>query len=705
MTYNQGVEKNTQSTTINPEPGESESSKLDDFVSDVEAFYTYFNEHIFRARNFLTFLYVDQWEPQIRNERNAIAKPTLQFNKLVSIIRGILGEQRNNTPALAVRDISTHLTVPQSMIDTLTDLIREIFYYSDADVVFQVAFKQMLECGWGTCRVITKYAGPDTFDQIICLEPIVDFQVAYWDPVAQEPDKSDGDFCGLYTIVSKTHFKRMHPDVPNPESLMGYNMTYYLPWNNDEAVVVCEMYRKEYFKKKIVKLSNGMTLDEKEAKEFLALQDEAMTGDDMLSMIGMEKVEIEDERTVDDFKIKHYKFVQNKILDETNWPGKILPIPYGDGDSTIIDGRKIPLPYIQDAIDVQKMINYVASEVAYAILRSRKETIMATPSNVRGFEDVYRNPEQVQGALMYNPDEQTKEPPKFMNPPVMSPEIMQVHNEIVQDLQQILGRYEESRGQQSNAISGVAIAKRKAAGNNAVNVYQDNLKRLMKSVGRIMLDLIPHIYDSHDRNVIVRSSDNKTRQVTLNKRKGYIFRSADGEPEPILENDVSKGKYDIDVRVDGTFDEQKQAALDFFLGISQANPQVFNLIADLLAETSGLENAQKLMERFKTLVPPQILAQEEGKPMPPPPPPPPPPPEVILQTQKNQLLMQANANKAKQMALDEQKMMIEQQNNGMSHQVSLAKAAAEVAKAHVDKDIALLNHGTAIHANSNKTTP
>lgn len=704
MAYSQGIEKNEQSTSYNPSPLTSDSELLDEFVSDVESWYMYFNEHIYRARNFLTFLYVDQWEPQIRNERNALGKPTLIFNKIVTIIRGILGEQRNNTPALAVRDISTHLQVPQQMIDTLTDLIREIFYYSDADVVFQIAFKQMLECGWGTARVITKYRDSDSFEQIICLEPIVDFQVAFWDPVAQEVDKSDGDFCGLYTIMSKTHFKRCYPEVPNPESLMGYNMTYYLPWNNDEAVVVCEIYKKHYFKKTIVELSNNMTLEEKDAKELLKMQEEALKSSDLLEMTGFEPLKIINKRKIDDYKIKHYKFVQNAILERTDWMGKILPIPYGEGDSTVIDGRRIPLPYIQDAIDVQKMINYVASEVAYAILRSRKETILATPSNTRGFEDIYRNPDQVQGALMYNPDEITKQPPQFVQPPVMSPQIMEVHEKIVQDLQQILGRYEESRGQQSNAISGVAIAKRKAASNNSVNVYQDNLKRLMKSIGRIILELIPKVYDTQ-RDVVVRSVDNKTRKVTLNKQKGYIYRGDDMEPEPIIDNDVTQGKYDIDIRVDGNFDEQKQAALDFFLGISQQNPAVFNLVADLLAETSGLENAQKLVERFKTLVPPQIIAQEEGKPMPPPPPPPPPPPEVMLQQQKNQLMMQANQNKARQMVLDEQKLLLDANKAGLEHQVSVAKAAAEIRRANVDKDIAILNHGHTLHANMTKNSP
>lgn len=697
MAYSQGIETNEKSTSVNPQPKESEGELLDGFVSDVESWFTYFNEHIFRARNFLTFLYVDQWEPQIRNERNAIAKPTLIFNKIVPIIRAILGEQRNNTPSLAVRDISTHLKVPQEMIDTLTDHIREIFNYSDADVVFQIAFKQMLECGWGTCRVVTKYENNESFNQIICIEPVVDFQTAFWDPVAQAPDKSDGDFCGVYTIMSKDHFKRKYPNVPNPESLMGYNMTYYLPWNNNEAVVVCEIYKKEYFKKKIVELSNGMTLPEKEAKEFLDLQEDAYKDNELLDMIGMAKVEKVREREVDDYKICHYKFVQNAILEKTDYPGKILPIPYGDGDYTIIDGRKIPLPYVQDAIDVQKMINYVASEIAYAMLRSRKETVLATESNLRGYEQAWRNPDQVQGALMYNPDETTGQPPQFIKPPVVSAEIMEVHNNIVQDLQQILGRYEEARGAQSNAISGVAISKRRQASNLPVNIYTDNLARLMKSVGRIILDLYPHIYDAENRNVIVRGTDNKTRQVTLNKVRGYVFRGVDSEPEPIIENDVSQGYFDIDVRVDGTFDEQKQAAFDFFLGISQANPAVFNLVADLLAETSGLENAQKLVERFKTLVPANILAQEEGKPLPPPPPQAP-PPQLILELQKVELQKQANVNKAKQMVLDEQKIMLEASKAGLDHQVSLTKAAAEVQKANIDKDVALLNHANAMRS-------
>ena len=61
-------------------------------------------------------------------------------------------------------------------------------------------------------------------------------------------------------------------------------------------------------------------------------------------------------------------------------------------------------------------------------------------------------------------------------------------------------------------------------------------------------------------------------------------------------------------------------ALEFFQQTIQANPQTFPLIADLWAQNLEIQYRDQVAERFKTLVPPQVLAKEEGKELPPQPP-------------------------------------------------------------------------------------
>lgn len=661
---------------------------LKECVDGTDEWYTYSNEHIQRARNFLSFLYVDQWDMTIRQARESVSRPCMQFNKVTPIIRSILGEQRENSPALTVRGMGKD--IKQEYVDLRDGLMRQIHYESDADIVYQIASKHALECGWGAVRVCTRYENEDSFNQCIYLEPIVDFQTAFWDPVAQLPDKSDGDYCGVYTTFSKKHFERIYPDVKNPQSVDPSGDSYYFRWSTVETITMCERYYKDYFTKNIVELSDGNVVDKKDAEEIMQKQEKFLMDNPDAEMMGFQPLEIVNERETQDYKIKYVKFIKNKILEKKDWPCRILPIVYFEGDSVVIDGERIPIPYIQDAIDNQKMINYLGSELAYAVLRSRKETVIGTAKNFEGYEHVWRNPDQVQGAMKYNFDKDAGKP-EFIKPPVFSGELIELYQNSSMDLQQNLGWFEEAKGNETNAVSGKAINMRQIASKKPVNVYQDNITRGIKQCGKIILDLIPHIYDSN-RTVMVRGQDNNMKSVEINKPHGFKMGES-GDIEPHVMNDMSFGKYDIEVRVDGSYDAQMAGAMDMLIRLAQINPAISNLIPDLMAEVSGLENTQKLVNRLKTLLPPQILAEEEGKPRPPPQSPQP-DPAIEVQHEKNQVAMAQNETRQKQLVLDEQKLMMQEHLAGMEQEGSFAKAAAEIHKANIDKDISIINHGT-----------
>jgi hypothetical protein len=663
----------------------------------VNAWFAAYSEHLDRARNFLTFLYVDQWDVNQRQAREALGRPTMQFNKLTPIVRGILGEARDNSPALDVRPLSKN--VSQKDIDIRNGLLRQISYDSDADVVFQIALKQQLEIGWGAARVITQYKNDKSFEQCIKILPITDYQAAFWDPVASEPDKSDGDFCGVYTVMSMDDFKRLYPKIENPQSAStSGNDYYYLRWNSREIIIVAELYYKDYYTKTIVELSDGTTLDKDEAKEVLDMQQQMLEANPDADLLGYVPLEITNEREVRDYKIKHIKFIHNQVLEETDWPGKILPIVYFEGDSTVIDGEQIPLPYIQDAIDAQRLINYVGSEVAYAILRARKETVIGTPDNFEGFEDQWRNPDKVQGYLEANLDPKTNQLPQFVTPPAFNGQLLDVLNNSTQDLSQILGRYEEARGEQSNAISGKAINSRKEASNKPVNVYINNWERGIKQIGKIIMDLIPHVYDT-ERDVMIMTPDGASKPVTINQRMGFTF-TPDGNFEQYVQHDMTKGDYDIEVRVDGSYDAQQMEALQTLMQLCSLNPTYVGVLADLIAENTGLENTQTIIERLKLVMDPRAVAQEEGKP-PPPPPKPQPDPKIIsaqlkLQSDmaKNKISEQELALRQQELQQKQQQMILDAQLSGLDYKAAYTKAVAELKKSNNEVKKAQITHMT-----------
>lgn len=145
--------------------------------------------------------------------------------------------------------------------------------------------------------------------------------------------------------------------------------------------------------------------------------------------------------------------------------------------------------------------------------------------------------------------------------------------------------------------------------------------------------------------MVVSKADGRTESITLNK---IIGQSENGEP--IRDNALDGGDYDVEIDTGPSFAVQKDIALEFFQQTIQANPQTFPLIADLWAKNLDIQYMPQIAERFKTMVPPEIIAKEEGKQLPPKQPN---PQEMMMQ----QEMMQ----KQQEMKMTEQKMHLEEQ--------------------------------------------
>ena len=83
-------------------------------------------------------------------------------------------------------------------------------------------------------------------------------------------------------------------------------------------------------------------------------------------------------------------------------------------------------------------------------------------------------------------------------------------------------------------------------------------------------------------------------------------------------NTLSSGEFDVEISAGPSSASQKEIALEFFEKTMAIAPQQLPLVLDLWCENLDIEQMPTIRDRFKTLVPPEILAKEEGKPPPPP---------------------------------------------------------------------------------------
>jgi hypothetical protein len=631
------------------EAGIDEAEVLKKAREDLVLWDGYFDENVVRGRDDMNFLLRDQWSAVERSEFSRLFKPAMTFNKLYDVTKKIAGEQRKNKPDLMVRSLNG--VADQNQINIRADLIRTICYDSQNDLVYQTAFKSALMMGYGAFEIVLEYENPYSFNQIPRYEIIPDSSRASFDPSAMLPHKGDGNFCSRQFLYTKEEFYAKFPHVMNPVSYSDPRSLQDFQWETRDTIVVCKYTRKEWFPLKLYLLDNGRSVTEEQwedmQKEIQLKEKLAESSQIVGNIIRKDIPKIVGERMSSDYRIRQYMLTQNAIIEFTDWPSKHLPIIFVDGDSNYINGKQYTRSFIHEAKDAQKFVNYVGSEIASEIKNRRREQWIGTADNILGQEMLWRNPELQAGMLIAKPDPKTGAMPQKMPPFELSQTLLTQFQRGSQDIREILG-FSEAEQLQGRDLSGKARRERKLEGSMSSYVWFDNLNQSIEQGGRVVLDLLTIIVGDYERPMIVTKADGRTESIVLNK-----IIDEDDNGEPILENVLDGGEYDIEIDTGPSFSVQKETALEMFQQTLQAAPQTFPLIADLWAKNLDIQYMPQIAERFKTLVPPQIIAEEEGKQIPPQPPS---PQEQMAQVQLQQQQQALQMNQQK-MHLEEQQLM------------------------------------------------
>ncbi len=628
------------------EAGIDEAEVLKKAREDLALWEGYFGENVTRGKDDMNFVLRDQWSAVERSEFTRSFKPAMTFNKLYDTTKKVVGEQRKNKPDLMVRSLTGKSS--QKQIDMRADLVRTISYQSQNDLVYQTAFKSALMMSYGAFEIVLDYESPKSFNKIIRYEVIPDATRTSFDPTALKPHKGDGNFCSRQYVYTKEEFYATYPHVLNPVSYSDPRTLLDFQWETRDTIVVCKYSRKEWFPIKLFLLNDGRAVTETEWNEMqktIQIQTELANSTQVVGDIIRKNIpEIIGERMSKDYKIRQYVLTQNQIIEFTDWPSKYLPIIFVDGDSNYINGQQYTRSFIHEAKDAQKFVNYVGSEIAAEIKNRRREQWLGTADNIKGQEQLWRNPEQQAGILIAQPDPKTGLMPQKMPPFELSQTLLQQFQRGSQDIREILG-FSENEALQGHDMSGKARRERKLEGSMSAYVWFDNLNQAVEQGGRVVLDLLPVIIGENERHMIVSKADGRTESMTFNKQKGL-----NENGEPIFENVLDFEDYDVEIDTGPSFAVQKDMALEFMQETLQANPSVFPLIADLWAKNLDVQFMPQIAERFKSLVPPEILAKEEGKPPPP------------KQPNPQEQLMQADMQmKQQQLMMNEQKMHLEEQ--------------------------------------------
>jgi hypothetical protein len=536
----------------------------------------------------LKFRSGEQWPSNVIQERQGENRPTVTINKTGQFIRQVTGDLRKNPPSIRIRPVGEGADPDTAKV--LGGLIRKIEMNSDAQNAYITAVDQAATCGMGHWRVLTQYSQWDVFDQDIVVEPIMDPMAVVWDRMSEKPDRTDAKHCFISQWMRPEEFKEAHPDAA-PVSFDDRNLENSAPkqWFGEDLIRVAEVFFKRPMKRVMALMPDGKVVD-------ITDMDESV----LFSLPIVRKRE-----TMVDC-VYWAKINGQEVLEgPRKWPGRYIPVVPVIGEEIHNGERLVRKGIIRDLKDAQRLYNYARSAEAEVVALQPKAPFIGTKKQLQGHWDMWKNANKKNyPALVYDADPQAPGPPQRVQPPVASQALAQMAATSSDDMKSTTGIYDASLGARTNETSGVAIRARQAEGDTGTFVFSDNLARSMKQSARVILDLIPSVYDT-ERMIVVMHEDDSIEETVLNQ-----VVMVDGEP--ITLHDVTMGKYDVEVTVGPTYATRRAEAVESMTAFAQTNPQAAALISDLIAKNSDWPGAEQIARRLRKIIPPQILEGEKN---------------------------------------------------------------------------------------------
>jgi hypothetical protein len=551
----------------------------------IEESQQYFNENVRRYEDYMRFVFKSSLTDNESATLQERGMPTIEFNVLEAYISRLRGEFAKQQPSLNVRAADG---VPLSMLNnqfngTLKVIeahLRAIFFDGSNDMMEYNIYSDLLAGGFSVLRVFTDYVNEMSFEQNIYVERAFDPTLCVFDPLARDSHKGDGRYCAELYPMTKEDFvqefgEEALRDCKFTKNLSGFSWSFQN--ESEEIILVCDFYEKVNKREKIVKLTNGHTVTQKEYDKFI--KEWEASG---IILVPPEPVGKPRFSTIQ--KIVRYRFCEARVLGyvETNY--KYLPLVFVDGNSVNIKESgsytQMTRPYVYHAKGIQRLKNFAGQALGNELENTVQHKFIVPVESVPvRYQEAYKNVQKAD-TLMYNhflptdngPNLEVVLPPprEVMRTPI-PPQIAETFRMSDEMTQAILGSYDGAAGQMNNPMSGIAFARSAIQSNNASVPYIVGYIKGLNRVAQIIVDLIPKYYRT-PRSLPVLLPNGKREYVEINK-KGSLFMNYD------------PNSLQVKVETGVNFAMQKEIAIQTIIGLSQASPKFAQFFNDYGLQT------------------------------------------------------------------------------------------------------------------------
>ena len=529
----------------------------------------------------------EQWDESDRNKRARDGRPTLTINRMPAFIRQVTNDARLNTPSVKVHPVDD--SADPECAEILNGLIRNIQISSNADEAYDTALIDAVTGGFGYFMIDVDFAYNDTFEQDILVKRIANPFTVYGDPRSTGADSSDWNSAFITDMMSRKDFEEEFPEAEAVHWDEDFEADNDLDWITEESVRVADYWKRTQVDRPIVLLSNGEIVDEEvygENKDYFDIQG----------------IQVENERTVKSWKVKRYTLSGKEVLEEIDWPGMYIPIIPVYGEENWVDGKRYFKSLIRDAKDPQRIYNYWRTASTELVALAPKAPFIGPVGSFDEDGDKWATANTESHPYLQYDGQIAPQRQAYAGPPAGA---FQEALNASDDMIQVLGRFDASMGAPSNETSGRAIMARQREGDVSTFHFIDNLNRAIQHAGKIMLDLIPHVY-SGERIVRVLGEDEKPENVQVNQpipmmdEQGQPMMDDMGQPQARI-YDLTKGKYDLVVRSGPSFTSRREEAATQMMELLRVFPEAAPIIGDIFARNLDWPGADEISKRLEKI--------------------------------------------------------------------------------------------------------
>lgn len=538
----------------------------------------------------------EQWDAGVKKEREADGRPCMVINKVQLSVRQITNDARQTRPSIIARPVDSE--GDPELVEILNGLIKDIENTSDA----QSAYNNGIECaakgGWGYWRILTEY---NMFEKEIRIKRIVNPCSVYDDPRAREANRSDRMWLFITDNISKDEFDQSYPNVKVEGWDTGDGESGE-EWIGDETVRIAEYYFKKKVKKTIALIATPMP-DETIQTDTIELIDDIPVieyGGESIIETEQGRAVIQKIREVEVDEVWWCKIGGNDFIEKpVKQSGKHIPVVYCAGDETWVEGEPIIKSAAFHALDAARMYNWARSNSVETLSLAPKQPYIGTPNMFDGFEkdwdEANRKPKM---RLMANFD--NGQLPQRQQFSVRDSGALAEAMQAADDIKSCMGLHNASLGAQGNETSGRAITARQKEGDNATYHFHDNQANAIKFTGKIILDLIPYVYDT-ERVIRITNEDDTIAWADINKT--VVDPSSKTGTSKL--HDLTVARYDVVIDSGQNYLTKRLETVDMMSQFLSTAPKATPVLLPRIARALDWPDSGAISEELKQVFTPQ----------------------------------------------------------------------------------------------------